>query len=233
MPEMTQRKSAFTLIELLVVIAIIAVLASLLLPALGNAREGSKKMYCANALKQLGVSNEQYMGDWSSCIAAGDGAAWAVLLRTYVGLPAAGSWKSDNGSRYFSCLKRQGGNFYGNYTSYFINYLTVAANNPSYPKIEKWTAPSAKVYLGDASDSSGCFSSSNWGANIYYIGSDEPDASAGYQCSGGNIQLRHLYQANFVFLDGHVKSYARQAFVGGEASSSYWLDPTYRASGNL
>ena len=60
---LSARRCGFTLIELLVVISIIALLISILLPALGQARESARALTCANNQRQLGFATQLYRND--------------------------------------------------------------------------------------------------------------------------------------------------------------------------
>lgn len=82
------RKNTFTLIELLVVISLIAIIASMLLPALSKTRARGRSIHCISNLKQLGFAYQMYADDFKGFYPAPySDYYYSYYLSTYLGKP--------------------------------------------------------------------------------------------------------------------------------------------------
>jgi prepilin-type N-terminal cleavage/methylation domain-containing protein/prepilin-type processing-associated H-X9-DG protein len=94
LPVRRARSSGFTLIELLVVIAIIAILASILFPVFGRARENARRSACQSNLKQIGLGIMQYTQDYDE-----------TFPGATMGYGGAGCAGTGNGEYVANCMK--------------------------------------------------------------------------------------------------------------------------------
>ena len=235
-----KKESAFTLIELLVVIAIIAILAAILFPVFGRARENARRSSCQSNLKQAALGVLQYSQDYDERFPSGvtnnvpGSLGWATSIQPYV-----------KSTQLFQCPSEPNGpsttptppDTTSSYTDYYYNAMLSFNGDYANPDFSTGISlsaainPTLTVMLGDGRGdgstasyrSNGCGTAGNQTlsnpnfANCGSVASTPPGAFASVGGLGGinsRAWQRHLEGTNLAFADGHVKWYRGQNTAG-------------------
>ncbi len=239
-------KRSFTLIELLVVIAIIALLAAMLMPALGKAKEMARKASCASNQKQLGMMNILYGNDYKYFVPKSiyrpgqyQEVYWYELIGQHLGWKSCGTQglyrpggrvEPRTTPSIFMCPSGKWG---GNKDAYFYQAYGYGCNVPYIrfdleptlsnrgAKVLQVRKTSSKLFLYD---------SSMFDAYIPGTGKSpgctiDPNAAYVRSWLEDFYDGRHLRSINGAFLDGHVENIAsdtawRHKALGGNSTES-------------
>ncbi len=202
----------FTLIELLIVISIIAILASLLLPALNRTKEKAVGIQCLGKLKQVGIAILSYRNDYndfwisnncsSSVIQSG-----GVLLYPWA-LKLAECGYMANDAKGFMCpnmLKHSGEITFTYANSYGAPYLNPTTSDPANTyafdlkaKQIQTVGQSRVVLVMDSARFAGSISGYVEGSEVNRI------IPGGDVKNYGHVYLAHTGRASLLFSDGHA-----------------------------
>lgn len=215
----------FTLIELLVVIAIIGILATLLMPSLGKARDKAKQVVCLNNMKQISVAVEMYKSSSDNrlpkCVAAvgtnwtgvGNNQAWKSYINVYLEQPTDVNGDLTLGT--FNCPSSNTEFATGGGLGWNINYLAYAPIDPSITTIQKYegykfasiTEPTETLLVGDTTDDDA------WEARVCR----KPSGNI------NRIGSRHSGKTNVLWADSHVTAESPSKMViGAEGKQNYY-----------